>query len=89
MESDYQNKRILAKNRDVFIGIDVHKESWQVTIRVKGEEIFHSRLPSQYEALEKLIWRLPGCAPSVLLMKLDPVVSGFGTNIMLTASRPL
>ncbi len=61
MESGYQKKRILAKNQDAFIGIDVHKESWQVTIRAKGEEIFHSRLPSQYPALERLIERLPGC----------------------------
>jgi hypothetical protein len=51
METDYQKKRVLAKKRQVFIGIDVQKESWQVTIRADGEEIFHSRLPSQYQHL--------------------------------------
>jgi hypothetical protein len=25
----------------VYVGIDVHKESWQVTVRTDGEEIFN------------------------------------------------
>jgi hypothetical protein len=65
MRTDYQRKSSLAKDQEVFIGIDVHKESWQVTIRAEGEEVFHSRLPSQYQALEKLVERLPGCTVKV------------------------
>ena len=65
MRTDYQRKSSLAKGQEVFIGMHVHKESWQVTMRSKGEEIFHSRLPSQYQALEKLIERLPGCKVKV------------------------
>ena len=34
MKTDYQEKRFLAKNQ--VIGIDVHKESWQVAIRAEG-----------------------------------------------------
>jgi len=35
-ETDYQEKSFLAKNQEAFIGIDVHKESWQVAIRAEG-----------------------------------------------------
>jgi transposase len=65
MRTDYQEKRFLAKNREAFIGMDVHKESWQTTIRAEGEEVFHGRLPSEYQALKKLIERLPGCKVKV------------------------
>ena len=65
MRTDYQEKRFLAKNREAFIGMDVRKESWQTTIRAEGEEVFHGRLPSQYQALKKLIERLSGCTVKV------------------------
>ena len=65
MRTDYHEKRVLAKGQDVSIGIDVHKESWQTTIRAEGEEVFHGRLPSQYQALKKLIERLSGCTVKV------------------------
>ena len=65
MRTDYHEKRFLAKGQDVSIGIDVHKESWQTTIRAEGEEVFHGRLPSQYQALKKLIERLSGCTVKV------------------------
>jgi len=55
MRTDYQKKSSLAKGQEVFIGIDAHKESWQVTIRAEGEELFHSRLACQYQALENLL----------------------------------
>lgn len=61
MRGDYQKRQILARGKDVFIGIDVHKESWQVTVCAEGEELFNGRLPSQYHALEQLIARLPTC----------------------------
>lgn len=36
MKTDYQENRFLAKDQEPFIGIDVHKESWQVAIRAEG-----------------------------------------------------
>ncbi|DAC71593.1 MAG TPA: hypothetical protein DSN98_09580, partial [Thermoplasmata archaeon] len=39
----------------VYVGIDVHKESWQVTVRTEGEEIFNSRSPGQYQSLKRLL----------------------------------
>jgi hypothetical protein len=39
MKEAYQKNQVLARGKEVFIGIDVHKESWQVTVRTEGEEI--------------------------------------------------
>jgi transposase len=61
MKEEYQRKQVLARGKEVCIGIDVHKESWQITVRTEGEEIFNGRLPSQYHALERIIFRLPKC----------------------------
>ena len=65
MREGYQKKEILARGKVVFIGIDVHKESWQVTVKTEGEEIFHGRLPGEYHALDRLIARLPKCTIKV------------------------
>jgi transposase len=54
MKQDYQKWEILTRGKAVYVGIDVHKESWQVTVQLEGEEIFHGRLPSQYHALQSL-----------------------------------
>lgn len=40
MKEGYHKKEILARGKIVFIGIDVHKENWQVTVRSEGQEIF-------------------------------------------------
>jgi transposase len=61
MRREYQKGTELARNKVVDIGIDVHKESWQVTARAEREEVFHGRLPSQYHALRRLFDRFPGC----------------------------
>jgi transposase len=57
MTEDHQKWEILTRGKAVYVGIDVHKESWQVTIQAEGEEVFHGRLPSQYHALKSLFDR--------------------------------
>lgn len=57
----------------VYIGIDVHKESWQVTVRSEGEEIFNGRIPGQYQSLKKLLERYQGS-----LMKVAYEAGPFG-----------
>jgi transposase len=57
--------RIVRKNESissvvgkrVYVGIDVHKESWQVTVRAEGEEIFNGRIPGQYPSLKRILDR--------------------------------
>jgi transposase len=51
--------------KDVYVGIDVHKESWQVTVRTDGEEILNGRIPGQYQSLKKLFERYQGCRMKV------------------------
>jgi len=64
------------------MGIDVHKESWQVTAISEGEELFHGRIPGDYSALRKLLNRFVDCqirvAYKVAGQYFDPVESRFG-----------
>jgi hypothetical protein len=39
-----------VRGKDVYVGIDVHKENWHVTIRSDGEERFNGRIPGQYQS---------------------------------------
>ena len=57
MKQDNQKWEILTRGKAVYVGIDVHKESWQVTVQAEGEEVFNGRLPSQYHALKSLFDR--------------------------------
>jgi transposase len=50
-------KKIAVRGREVFVGIDVHKESWQVTAQVGGEEVFHGRIASGNLVLRKVLDR--------------------------------
>ena len=43
--------------KQVFVGIDVHKESWHLTVRSSGEEIFNGRIPGQYQSLRRILDR--------------------------------
>lgn len=61
MKKDYHGRRILATGTDVNIGIDVHKESWHVTVMNEGEEIFHGRMPSSYQAFKRFLARFKNC----------------------------
>jgi transposase len=63
MATGKNKKSVIGK--DVYVGIDVHKESWQVTVRTEGEEIFNGRIPSQYQSLKKLFERYQGCRMNV------------------------
>jgi len=60
MRERNEGKRIAVRGKDVFVGIDVHKESWQVTVRAEGEEVFHGRIPGQYPVLRKVLDRFRG-----------------------------
>ena len=65
MKGQISNKKVLARGREVFIGVDVHKESWHVTARTGGEEVSHGNIPSQYH--ERLFDHFKDCETSVLI----------------------
>src|SRR3990170_7067487 len=61
MMRDYVKEKVLARGKRISIGIDVHKESWQVTAISEAEELFHGRMPGDYLALRKLLDRFVDC----------------------------
>jgi len=61
MRGENWSSKVLVWGKEVFIGIDVHKESWHVTARTEGEEVFHGGIPSQYHALRKLLDYFQAC----------------------------
>ncbi len=61
MKGEFQSSKVLVRGKGVFIGVDVHKESWHVTARAEGEEVFHGGIPSQYHALRKLLGHFKDC----------------------------
>ena len=52
-----QAEKRSCTGKQVFVGIDVHKESWHVTVRSSGEEIFNGRIPGQYQSLKRILGR--------------------------------
>ena len=50
----------VAFDKKVYVGIDVHKENWHITIRTLGEEVFNGRIPGNYISLKKVLDRYPG-----------------------------
>ena len=61
MRGENWSSEVLVGGKGVFIGIDVHKENWHVTVRVKEEEVFHGSIPSQYHALRRLLDHFKDC----------------------------
>jgi hypothetical protein len=59
MKGELQKRRILGRGKEVFIGVDVHKESWHVTARTEGEEVFRG-YPESISCLAKALWSLQG-----------------------------
>jgi transposase len=60
MRRSNEREKNAVRGKEIFVGIDVHKESWQVTARVSGEEVFHGRIASEYRVLRKVLDRFPG-----------------------------
>lgn len=80
MRGRNQGEKIAVRGKEVFVGIDVHKESWQVTVRTEGEEVFHGRIPGQYHALQKILNRFRG---SKIKVAYEAGPCGFGLHDQL------
>ena len=44
-------------NSSVYVGIDLHRVTWHVTIRTEIDEVFSGGIPGNWEALKKLFQR--------------------------------
>jgi transposase len=61
MRTVEQKDKNFLVGKDVYVGIDVHKESWHVSIRIDGEEAFSGRIPGSYSSLKKVLDRYRDC----------------------------
>ncbi len=82
MRGKNQSKEFSVRGKEVFVGIDVHKESWQVTVRTEGEEVFHGRIASDYRVLRRMLNRFAG---SKMKVAYEAGPCGFGLHDQLNA----
>jgi transposase len=52
-----RQKEKLVDKEDLFIGIDLHKQRWHVTIRTFDIELFSASIPGTWEALHRVLAR--------------------------------
>jgi transposase len=53
-------KHQMINGEDLFIGIDLHKQRWHVTIRTRDVELFSASIPGTWESLRRVLARYPG-----------------------------
>ena len=53
-------KHQVASGEDLFVGIDLHKDRWHVTIRTMDLELFSASIPGTWEALHRVLVRYAG-----------------------------
>ena len=84
MRRKNQGQEVSLRGKEVFVGIDVHKESWQVTVRTEGEEVFHGRIASEYRVLRRILNRFSG---SKVKVAYEAGPCGFGLHDQLDADQ--
>jgi transposase len=53
-------KHQMTNGEDLFVGIDLHKQRWHVTIRTRDVELFSASIPGTWEALQRVLARYVG-----------------------------
>ena len=53
-------KHQVRGEEDFFVGIDLHKIRWHVTIRTVDLELFSASIPGTWEALQRVLARYAG-----------------------------
>ena len=59
-------RKEIRLGEDLFVGIDLHKRTWHVTIQSVDVELFCGSIPGRWEALHKLLNRYKGCKITVV-----------------------
>ena len=55
-----RSKDKVTSEEDLFVGIDLHKIRWHVTIRTFDIEVFSASIPGNWEALQRVLARYAG-----------------------------
>lgn len=53
-------KEKMVGKEDLFVGIDLHKQRWHVTIRTLDIEVFSANIPGDWGSLRRILDRYPG-----------------------------
>ena len=53
-------RRSRKEGKTIFVGVDLHRFKWHVTVRTEDQELFSGTLPGQWEALRQLLDRYRG-----------------------------
>ena len=56
-----KNMRKQLQGEELFVGIDLHKHRWHVTIRTADVEIFSNSIAGRWQELKKVLNRYSGC----------------------------
>ena len=56
----------LAKSEKIFVGLDLHKKNWYITVRTRDIELFSSNIEANWEALKKQLDKFNGHEISVV-----------------------
>ena len=54
------------EGKTVFVGVDLHRFKWHVTVRTEDQELFSGTLPGQREVLRRLLDRYRGYSVQVV-----------------------
>ena len=55
-----RRKEEMVDKEELFVGIDLHKQRWHVTIRTFDVEVFSASIPGTWEALQRVLARYHG-----------------------------
>ena len=59
-------RRRVEEGKTVFVGVNLHRVKWHVTVRTEDEELFSGTVPAHWEALWRLLDRWQGCRVGVV-----------------------
>jgi len=47
-------RRKAQEGNAVFVGVDLHRCKWHLTVRIEDKELFSGTIPGHWEALQRL-----------------------------------
>jgi len=59
-------RRRVGEGKTVFVGVDLHRVKWHVTVRTEDEELFSGTIPGHWDGLRRLLDRYRGCSIHVV-----------------------
>lgn len=58
--------KILEDGEDIFLGVDLHRRQWHVTVMTKDLELFNASIPGSWRCLQQIMDRYKGCRIKVV-----------------------